>query len=227
MINPIVSYITITIIVFSIPVFLLRYGRQYLVALMPIYLITGNVFAESFFTILGVTQSLAVPIYCATFLVSNIVSEFYGKQEAKRAVLVGFLGQLVFVVAMILITHSNILPSSLENFQQTFKILPRLILASMVAYLASQLLDVLFYNMIRRKTGEKMLYVRNSFSTWIAQFIDTTLLVVIAFWGVAPFDTWGKMATFIVSTWLFKVAVGFFDNIFIYLAKGLYSKQTT
>lgn len=216
--SALISYLIIAIIVFSIPPIVVRFGKQFLVALMPIYLIVANVFAESFFNVSGIIQSLAVPIYCATFLVTNILTELYGKYEAKRAIWVGFIGQIVFVLVMLIITNTEILPENLKKYQDTFKFLPRLVLGSMVAYIVSQLSDVFTFYLIKKKTGGKKLFIRNTLSTSISQLIDTTVLVYIAFWGSQPFDSHSKIWSFILSTWIFKIFVAIFDYPFMYLS---------
>ena len=216
--HPLISYVIIIIIVFSLPLVAVRYGKQYLVALMPIYIITANVFAESFFKSFGVVQSLAVPIFCATFLVSNILNELYGRHEARRAVFVGFIGQLVFVILLIIIKNTDIFPDALTKYETTFKIIPRLVAGSIVAYLASQLTDIALFHILKRRTGKKGLFTRNTVSTSISQFVDTTVLVYIAFYNTPLFASNDELWSFILSTWLFKICVALIDYPFIWFA---------
>jgi queuosine precursor transporter len=222
--NPTFAFILITLIAFTIPLFLMRYGRQFLTALIPIYLIVANTFAESFIDILGVPTSLAVPIYSAIFLITDMLSEHYGKSEARKGVWVGFVGQIFFVIMMMIIINSNILPEKQEAYQGVFNILPRLVIGSVIAYFISQFFDVFLYHIIKKKTGEKNLFLRNNISTSLSQLVDTSIFMVIAFWGVAPFDDWKKLTAFILSTWMFKIAVALFDYPFILLSKKIYSK---
>lgn len=219
--NSIFSFFLIAIVAFSVPLLLMRYGKNFLIGLMPIYLITANCFAESFFSIYGTIQSLAVPIYCGTFLITDILSEYYGKKESQKAVWLGFAGQVFFVSMMLIITNSNILPDKLAIYQSTFKIIPRLILGSMVAYIVSQFMSVYFYNKIWDISGrtEKGLFWGNNISTILAQFLDTTILMFIAFYNIPPFETTEKLWGFILTTWVFKIIVAYIDFPFMFASK--------
>jgi len=221
--NPLVSFFIIAIVTFSIPLMLMRYGKNFLIGLMPIYLITANVFAESFFTFYGTIQSLAVPIYCGTFLLTDILSEYYGRKESQKAVWLGFAGQIFFVLMMFIIINSDILPDKLAVYQSTFKVIPRLILGSMIAYLVSQFMNVYFYNKIWDITGrtDKGLFWRNNISTILAQFLDTTIIMFVAFYNSPPFETTAKLWAFIFTTWLFKVVVAYIDFPFMFASKKI------
>jgi len=221
--NPILSFIIIALIVFSIPLFVMRYGKSYLIGLVPIYLITGNVFAESFFSVGGMIQSLAVPIYSGIFLVTDLLSEHYGKKESSKAVWMGFLAQVLFVLILFIITNTEILPDNLNKIKTMFSLIPRLVLGSMVAYLVSQFLDLFLFHTIKQRTTG--LFWRNNMSTIISQFVDTTVFAYIAFLGVAPFDTTGKLWTFIITTWIFKIIVALFDFPFIYASTKIYRNE--
>lgn len=219
--QPIVSFILITLIVFTIPLILMRFGKNFLIGLVPIYLLTANVFAESFFSVFGTIQSLAVPIYCGILLTTDILSEYYGKKESQKAVLLGFFGQLFFLGMMLIITNSEIFPEKLTVYKSTFAVIPRLIIGSMIAYLVSQFFSVYLYNKIWDITGrtEKGLAKRNIIATILAQFLDTTILIYIAFYGSVPFETNEKIWTFIISTSILKSIVALVDFNFMYLSK--------
>ena len=108
-------FIGMALVIFMIPLFALKQGKEWLIGLLPIFLITGNVFAESFVTISGFMTSLAVPIYAGTFLITDLLSEHYSKSDARRAVFVGFLGQVFFVCILLAITNSPIFPEKLRS----------------------------------------------------------------------------------------------------------------
>lgn len=220
-----VSFFGLALIFFSIPIIVIRYGKHWLIALLPIYLITGNVFAESFITVFGTFQSLAIPIYAATFLITDTLSEHFGKEEAKKAVLVGFLGQIVFVVAMLIIVNSPILPEKLKVYKNAFSVLPRLIVGSFVAYMISQTWDIFIYHRLKKVTGGKKLFLRNNISTITSQLLDTTIFILIAFAGREPFKSKEQIIIFILSTWAFKVAIALLDYPFILWSVKKYKKN--
>ena len=210
-----ITFFGIAFIFFSIPMALLRFGKHWLIALVPIYLITGNVFAESFFPIFGTFQDLATPIYSATFLITDMLSEHFSKEDAKKAVFAGFLGLVIFAGATLIIVNAPILPDKIKIYKNVFSVLPRLVVGSFVAYIVSQTWDVFIYHRLKKITGKKRLYLRNNISTITSQLLDTTIFVLIAFAGREPFSTKQQIIVFILTTWAFKVAVALLDYPFI------------
>lgn len=223
--NETVTFFLITAIVFTIPVLVLKFGKQFLTALLPIYLIIGNVFALSFMKLFGEFQtSLAVPIYSATFLITDILSEHFGKEDAKKAVWIGFIGQIILVTMMALIVHTPLLAAETnEAYSKVFSTLPRLIFASFTAYMCSQFLDVYIFHKIKEKNNQ--LWLRNNMSTIAAQLIDTTILIYIAFWAVGPFTTHSAIWNFILTTWVIKILVSILDTPFLYWTKSKYTTK--
>ncbi len=97
----------------------------------------------------------------------------------------------------------------------------------MVAYIASQLHDVWAFDLWRRKTRGRHLWLRNNLSTMVSQLLDSFLFSFIAFAGVEGFPT-GYIAKIAVTTYLLKLVVAAVDTPFIYLAvrigKGRHGK---
>lgn len=219
-------FLVITFIAITIPLLVFRKGKEWLIALTPIYLITGNVFAESFLQISVFLTSLAVPIYSASFFITDLLNEHYGKKAARNAVILGFVGQLFFVLIMILIINAPIFPEKLETYQSAFLILPRLIIGSFTAYLFSQFWDIFIYHYIKDKTGEdRLIWLRNNISTMTSQLIDTTIFVTIAFYGVPPFNSFIALFNFILTTWFIKMLVASIDTPYIYFSRWLVRRK--
>lgn len=221
MIENIVIFFAIGVVVFSVPICVLRFHRTWLIALVPIYLISANVFAESFFMIESVTLSLAIPLYAGIFFVTDLIHEVYGTKQARRAVFIGLLGQVLFVSMMLAVVSANIMPAKSEAYGQAFGILPRLVAASFIAYFISQLLDIYVFKRIRDVTGEGLLFLRNNISTFVSQFVDTAIFLGIAFYGVSPFEDLSTLVQFGVVVWLAKVFVAIFDTPFLYFGKRI------
>ncbi len=218
-------FLGLALLCFFLPVFVMRAGREWLVALLPIYLITANVFAGSFFALgeinnVVILMNLAVPIYAGCFVVTDLLSEFYSKSDARHAVWAGLLGQGVFLVALWTVMNAPI--ESAETYRSAFTFLPRLILGSFVAYLVSNLLDIGVYHAILSRTGRAKLWLRNNVSTFISQGIDTAIFLGIAFWGVQPVETPSKFLWFFLATWAFKSLIAGLDTAALYAAKKLY-----
>ncbi|HKK39112.1 MAG TPA: queuosine precursor transporter [Cryomorphaceae bacterium] len=184
-------------------------------------LVTCNLIANKFVTVdLGFkvfTISAGVLPYPITFLLTDILSEIYGRKKTNAVVYTGFFASL-FVLFMLFL--GSLFPSiedspvSDEYYNTVFQNSWRVILASMVAYLTAQLVDVRLFHFWKNLTKGKKLWLRNNASTILSQLVDTTLVVLVLFVGVLPFE---RIGDFIFDGWFFKVLVALVDTIFIYL----------
>jgi len=184
-------------------------------------LITCNLIANKFVTVdLGFkvfTISAGVLPYPITFLLTDILSEIYGRKKTNAVVYTGFAASL-FVLFMLFL--GSVFPSieespvSDEYYNTVFQNSWRVILASMVAYLTAQLVDVRLFHFWKKLTKGKKLWLRNNASTILSQFVDTTLVVLVLFVGVIPIE---RIGDFILDGWFFKVLVALMDTVFIYL----------
>ncbi len=188
-------------------------------------LVVTNLIANKFLTVdLGfkvfVLSAGALP-YPVTFLVTDLLSEIYGKDRANRVVWAGFIVSLFILGVLWLgslfpaIAES---PVNDETYNAVFKNAWRIIAASMTAYLVAQLIDVKLFHFWRNLTKGKHLWLRNNASTITSQFVDSTLVVLVLFAGVQPMD-W--MLSTILDLWLFKALVALLDTPFFYAGTHL------
>jgi len=158
-----------------------------------------------------------IVVYSVTFLLTDAISEIYGKNTAKKTVLAGFIANL-FAIPLIYIT--TLLPPAdfnaefAEKFNEVFKFVPQIIVASMLAYLVSQFHDVYAYHWYKKKTKGRFLWLRNNASTIISQLIDSVIFLSIAFYGIFSFDTIKNMIFF---QWIAKIIIALIDTPFLYL----------
>ena len=191
-----------------------------LASLFVASLVVCNLIANKFIVLnLGFytfTISAGVLPYPLTFLVTDLLSEFYGRRKANAVVLSGFV-VLLFVLGVLWLGAQF---PSIEGSPVTdsaYKIVfgnsNRVILASMTAYLLAQFIDVRLYHFWKDLTKGKHLWLRNNFSTMLSQLLDTTLVV-----GILFYDQLGGTALFalILDGWLFKVLCAAFDTPFMY-----------
>ncbi len=127
--------------------------------------------------------------YPMTFVLQDVISERYGEQASRNATWSAFAGALVLVVysaAAIAIPASPSSPVSASHFAEVFVPVPRVVLASLAAFLVGGLVDVRVFFAIRRRTGPGRLWVRKLGSTVVSQAMDSALFVAIAFCGAMP-----------------------------------------
>ena len=164
--------------------------------------------------------------YPLTFLVTDVLSECYGKRRANQVVMSGLLAS-VFVVAVVWIadripsiggvdvdTGVAISGQQFDHyFHQIFGKTGRAVGASMVAYLFAQLVDIQLFHFWRRLTKGKHLWLRNNASTVASQLLDTTLVVSLLFVGT---EAQGRIPQMILAGWTFKACAALLDTPLFY-----------
>ena len=195
------------------------WGKLGLFIWVPISVIIANIQVTKTINLFGLEATLGNIVYATSFLVTDILSENYTKKEAAKAVAIGFFSLLTMTVVMNIAiwfvpADSDFIQSSLEGI---FSLMPRIALASLVAYGFSQFHDIWAYDLWKKiKPDAKYIWLRNNASTMISQIIDTLLFVSIAFIGVFPLEILLEIA---LTTYLLKWVVAVADTPFVYLAR--------
>ena len=201
----------------------------YLAAIFIAALVVCNLIANKFITIdLGFKTfviSAGVLPYPITFLITDILSEIYGKKKTARIVWAGF-GASLFVLGVLLLAQQFTAiagsPVDDETFNKVFGNSWRVIFASMTAYLCAQLIDVRIYHFWKEKTAGKHLWLRNNFSTVFSQLVDTTLVVCVLFLGIRSNS---DIIQFILDGWLCKMLCAFIDTPLLYASTAFIRKK--
>jgi uncharacterized integral membrane protein (TIGR00697 family) len=180
-------------------------------------LVETNVFGFRFTTTVGM---LPFPV---TFLLTDVLNEFYGKRAARLVTLVGFFMAvlsfsfiyLAAAVPFAAMTRSPVWAGVNEaSFDNVFLGSLRMIVASLCAYLVSQFVDIGVFHLLRRATSGKMLWLRASGSTVVSQLIDTITITFVAWTGTLSTAT---IINMIYSNYGLKVliAVGLTPLIYV------------
>jgi queuosine precursor transporter len=161
----------------------------WLTALFVAALITGDFIGGRFFVLFGHTFSAGIIPFPLTFVLTDIVNEFYGPTGARRLTFVG-LGAALFVWAVISLAlrlpPAPTSPISDPVFQAAFGTAARLYLASLTAYVVGQLLDISIFRFLRRLTGHRLLWLRATGSTVLSQVIDSVTVSFVFLVGTQP-----------------------------------------
>lgn len=204
------------------------FGKAGLYAWIPISSILSNLQVVLLVNLFGYETTLGNIMYAGGFLVTDILSENYGEKDAKKAVKIGFVSMIATAVLMkiaVMFEPSAVSESHeiFESLKLIFDFMPRVLLASLLAYGLSQWHDVWAYAMWKRVfPAKKFIWIRNNASTIISQLIDNTIFTVVAFYGVYPIEV--LLQIFFV-TYFMKVAVALFDTPFVYLATYIKNKS--
>ncbi len=160
--------------------------------------------------------------YSVTFPVTDIIDEVYGKRWAYRIVWAGLATEVLMLLLASLDTlippAPFMAPAEIECASRVIGLQPRIVVASLVAYLVSQHHDVWAFWKWREVTRGRWLWLRNNASTIVSQLIDTTIFTLIAFWGIYPLDV---LASMVLTMWLAKVLIALGDTPFVYLGVAL------
>lgn len=163
-------------------------------------------------------------LYPVTFLLTDIISECYGRRVAQRAVVTGFVAQLlavafIHIVAMFPSTD----PRTAYAFAQLFNPVGRIVMASMTAYLISQTIDVRLFHAIRDRTRARHLWLRNNVATILSQGVDTSVFVLVAFLGVLPSE---QLVAMMIGQYLAKTFLAAVDTPLCYLGVWALKRYT-
>ena len=188
-----------------------------LIGLYVAFVIFSNIAAVKISSYnLGFTQvyaPAAVLIFAVTFLMTDIVNERFGRAETQRMILIAFLAQIVVVIFTWLVLAMPSAPfwTNQDALQLLLGQVPRLALASWVAFLVSENTDAYIFSWFKKKTKGKHLWARNVFSGLPAMVIDSALFISIAFIGIQP------LMPLIIGQVATKWLVGIIDIPFMYL----------
>lgn len=194
-------------------------------------LVTSNLIFQKFFTwtpfgLYTFEISVGILPYPITFLVTDIISEIYGKRRANQVVLSGLFASL-FVLVIILIADA--VPQTVwspvgdSQFHHVFGLFGPAVMASMVAYLAAQFIDIRVYHFWKQLTGGRHLWLRNNGSTIFSQLIDTSLVLLLL--SATGAIEWSRFWGLLESGFLFKVLVALLDTPLLYGATWLLRRR--
>lgn len=206
------------------------FGKLGLFIWIPISTILANIQVLVTIESFGLVATLGNVMYGSCFLATDILAENHGKKEARKAVAIGFFSLIFTALIMNYILMYTSIEDAFsvamfENIKNIFKMLPRLALASLVAFFVSQNHDVWAFEFWKKKfPGTKNLWIRNNASTIISQSLDTAIFTLIAFWGQMPVNVLWQI---FVTTVILKTVISLIDTPFVYLGVLIHKKRTT
>ncbi|WP_412983768.1 queuosine precursor transporter [Pontimicrobium sp. IMCC45349] len=164
--------------------------------------------------------------YPITFLITDLISEIYGKKRANDIVVMGIFASLF---SMLIVYIGNMVPATSwspvqdELYTTVFGSTAIAVLASMMAYLFAQFIDIQIYHFWKRLTKGKHLWLRNNFSTFLSQFVDTfTVLFLLCSFGEI---SWDLFTGLLIAGFLFKVMIAALDTPLLYLGVFIFRKR--
>jgi uncharacterized integral membrane protein (TIGR00697 family) len=170
--------------------------------------------------------SVGILPYPITFLITDLISEIYGKKRANDVVVTGIFASLF---SLLIIFMADAVPATSwsyvkdDTFQTVFGNSMIAVFASMLTYLFAQFVDIQIYHFWKRLTKGKHLWLRNNFSTWFSQFVDTfTIVFLLCSFGIID---WANFKGLLISGFIFKVLIAVLDTPLLYLGVYLFRKR--
>ncbi|MFC2175621.1 queuosine precursor transporter [Bacteroidota bacterium] len=193
-------------------------------------LVTCNLIFQKFFTwnpfgLYNFEISVGILPYPITFLVTDLISEVYGRKKANLVVLAGLVSS-IFVLGVVSLADAaeatTWSPVSNDEFRNVFGLTRVSVGASMAAYLVAQFVDIRLFHFWKRLTKGKHLWIRNNFSTMTSQLLDTAIiLLLLCFAGAIE---WSFFWSLLFAGFLFKALVAAVDTPFLYLFTWLFRR---
>ncbi len=196
-------------------------GAVFIASLVASNLIFQKFFTWSPFGLYTFEISVGILPYPVTFLVTDIISEIYGRRRADQVVIAGLFASF-FVMAIVLVAdavqQTTWSPVSNAEFTKVFGLFGPAVFASMTAYLTAQFIDIRVFHFWKRLTKGKHLWLRNNASTIFSQFVDTAaVLTLLCATGVIE---WSRFPALLENDFLFKVLVALSDTPVAYVVIG-------
>ena len=173
------------------------------VALFITTLITANITAVKLVGLFGLVLPAAVVVFPISYICGDVLTEVYGYRVARRVIWLGFLCNLLAVVAIYL---GGILPAApfwegQVAYETILGYTPRLLAASFLAYLVGEFANAIVLAKMKVTTNGRWLWSRTIGSTIIGQGLDSLVFIVLAFVGTIPASA---MLAAIMTQWLVK-----------------------
>ncbi|MEG0851808.1 queuosine precursor transporter [Flavobacterium plurextorum] len=172
-------------------------------------------------------MSIGILPWPVVFLTTDLINEYFGEKGVKKlsfitACLIAYAFLILFM-AIVIPAAKGISPVNDEQFQAVFGQSMWIIIGSLIAFMASQLIDVWIFWFFKRRTGERKIWLRTTGSTVISQLFDSFIVLGIAFWlpGKIDFDTFISSA---LVGYTFKLSIAILLTPLIYAGHHLIKK---
>jgi len=170
---------------------------------------------------LAFTMTMGVIPFPVTFIVTDIINEYFGRRGIRFITFVG-MSMVLFVLLLLqidmAIPAAAISPVTDDAFNAVFGVSTRIIVGSLTAYLIGQLVDISVFHFVRKRTGGKLLWLRATGSTVVSQLIDSFVVLFIAFSGTLAL---GDIVAVGVTNYLYKFCIAVAITPLLYVVHSL------
>ena len=216
--NEILLILEACIIFASVVICKKLFGEIGVISWVVIATILANVITAKNANIFGLSTAIGTVMFASTFLATDILSECYSRESAKKAVYLGLFADIILIISTQIALRY--IPSEFDYadsaMQTLFALNLRISIASAVMYFIANLGDIYIFNKLRDKTNGSYLWVRNNVSTILCNCLENFGFISLAFLGIYDIRT---IFTIAISTSIIEVVVAILDTPFLYLSK--------
>lgn len=180
-------------------------------------LVVAALISSKIITVFGLAVPAGVLAYSVTFIVSDVISEVWGKEMANEVVTCGFISLVCITGLAWLAVQWPAAPfwHNQDAFAGVIGSTPRIVAASLLAYVVSQKHDIWLFHLLKGRMDGKYLWLRNNLSTMASQLLDSTIFVTVAFYGILP------VTDVILGQWLVKLLIAACDTPIVCMLSSL------
>ena len=194
-----------------------KFGKEGIFTWIGLAVVLANILVCKCVDLFGMSATLGNILFGSVFLATDILTENYGVDVAKKAVWAGVSAEVIAILLTQLGLH--FIPNDLDmvqsSFENIFGLFPRTSIASISMFIFSNRLDIYLFEKIREKTNGKYLWLRNNIATWISQCLENYLFYIIAFAGIFGMK---DILSMTLTCCAIEIITAICDTPFIYLA---------
>ncbi|MEM4156642.1 MAG: queuosine precursor transporter, partial [Archaeoglobaceae archaeon] len=183
MLNEILGFLLLIVCFTGITIAFKLFGKAGLYVWMALAIVIANIQVTKIIEVFGLVTAMGNVIYGSTFLATDILTERFGAKYARKAVLAGFFAMIfaTIIMQLTILFEPHESDTISPAMAQVFQFMPSAMVASLTAYIISQLHDIWAFELWKKRTKGKFLWLRNNASTMVSQFIDNVTFTLLFF----------------------------------------------
>lgn len=188
--------------------------------------VLANIITAKNANIFGLSTAIGTVMFASTFLATDILTECYSSEDAKKAINIGLFSNIILIVStqIALLYKPSEFDYAHEAMNTLFSLNLRISIASAAMYYIANMADIYVFSKIRQKTDGKMLWLRNNVATILCNCLENFGFIGLAFAGVYNVQT---ILTIAISTSIVEAIVAVCDTPFLYLARRIKDGERT
>lgn len=220
--NEVILIVEVVVVFSLLLAFHKLFGKEGVIAWVSIATVLANIITAKNAMIFGLSTAIGTVMFASTFLATDILSECYSKEDAKKAVYIGLFSNAVLISATQIALKYVPSPFDYANEAMTtlFALNLRISIASAAMYFIANMMDVYLFNKIKEQTNEKALWLRNNVSTILCNCLENFGFIGLAFYSIYDIKT---IITIAMSTSIIELIVAILDTPFLYMARKIRS----